>query len=364
MADKAGSIKITNAALQETPQGSIILRGVVDPGCLHLLQVAPYQREVLPLGKINDLVEAFKTGSVPDIELGMRGQRYTTRATDHFLQDDVFIIDGLQRVSAALHYMKLDASAHKPQIGAAINFSTTEDWERERFRILNAERTKLSPNILIRNLKDDSHAVNMLYNLCKDKSFVLGDRVCWSQRMSRQELLTALSLAKVVGRLHAFAGPGRSHRLNELTDGLDKIMEKIGRNTMRDNTKTLFDIVDQSWGVRRVAYKEGAAYLRTTFLSCLANIFAGHYDFWRGKDNHSLFVERDLVRKIAQFPVTDPHIVNLSSAGGKAGDLLYQMMLEHINSGKRTRRLKSRGLSLEPVSTSMPANDEEQEVAS
>ena len=38
--------------------------------------------------------------------------------------------------------------------------------------------------------------------------------------------------------------------------------------------------------------------------------------------------------------VYDPNIINLASSNGKAGDVLYQVIVNHINSGKRTRRLE------------------------
>ena len=99
----------------------IILRGVIDPQSLHLLQVADYQREVLPLAKISELVEAFMKGSVPDVDLGMRGERFFERSGSFYLQDDVFIVDGLQRVTAALHLIQM-ATGILPQLGAVVHF--------------------------------------------------------------------------------------------------------------------------------------------------------------------------------------------------------------------------------------------------
>lgn len=359
------SIKITNAALEEGPNDTIRLRGVVDSSCLHLLKSAPYQREALPLAKLGDLIEVYKTGgSVPDIELGMRGQHYVTRGDDFYLQDDVFMIDGLQRVTAAIQAMQLGCEL-PPRIGARISFSTDEKWEREQFRILNQDRTKLSPSILIRNMKETNEAVAMLYNLCKDSSFVLNGRVCWQQGMNRTELVTALTFLKVAGRLHGFTGRGRSNNQAEVASALERSMKTVGRNIMRDNLKTFFDVVEQCWGIRRVTYKQGAAHLSTTFMSCLADLFSNHYDFWKGDNETRLFVSQDLIRKLALFPiVSDPGVSNLAGSGGKAMEMLYTLLFNHINSGKRTRRLKTRGtptlVMVDPGSmNSMPGNDDE-----
>lgn len=337
------SIKVYNAALDEE-DGEIILRGVLDPDVLHLLNVDEYQREVAPLATINKLVEGFKRGSIPDIELGMRGQHCLERGGCFYLQDPVYIVDGLQRVSAAIHLLKMGGE-RKPRLGASVHFGTTEKWERERFNILNAERIRLSSNVLLRNLRHDYAVVKLLYQLTSDRAFILHDRICWSQRMRRQDLVTAMTFFKTVGALHAHIGPGRSSRYDELARGLETIMGRTGRNIFRDNARTFFDIVDQCWGIRRIAFKEGAAYMRANFLDCLASAFSRHTDFWR---ENRLFVEAPLVRKIALFPVSDPQISNLASASGKARDLLYLLMVDHINSGKRTRRLKSRN-DVEPI---------------
>ncbi len=54
-------------------------------------------------------------------------------------------------------------------------------------------------------------------------------------------------------------------------------------------------------------------YLRSAFLSALTSVLADHSTFWA---DSSLRVERNLRKKIALFPVTDPQVINLSSASG------------------------------------------------
>lgn len=330
------AVKIVKAALDETEGGEVILRGVVDPPSLTRLKSGPYQREVLPLAKISELVGAFKTGSVPDIDLGMRGHTVAEREGAFFLRDEVYIVDGLQRVTAAIHFLNQGGSPH---LGATIHFGTTEEWERNRFRILNVDRVRLSPNVLLRNLSEEIPAIETLYNLTKDKDFVMSGRVCWSQRQQRAHLLSALVFLKTVGALHSPFGPGRSHKLYELARGVQTIMDKVGKNTMRGNVATFFNIVDECWGIRNVVFKEGAVWLRGTFLWCLADVLAWHQNFWKGD---RLFVDADLVAKIKLFPVTDPNVANLSSSGGKARDILRQLLVDHINAGKRTKRLVPR----------------------
>lgn len=361
------SVKITHAALDEVEGGNIILRGVIDPASLHLLKVGDYQREVLPIVKISELVAAFKTGAVPDVDLGMRGGDVLERDDAFYLQDEVFIVDGLQRVTAGIHMMKTGEGT--PRLGAAVYFNTTEEWERNRFKILNVDRSKLSPNILMRNLRQNLPVLKLLYDLTttEKERFVLYDRVCWAQRMQRRHITTALTLAKVLGSLHAHIGPGRAHRLEEMARGLQQIFDRVGRNTFMANTIAFFNLIDECWGIRSIVFKEGSVYMRSTFLTCLALLFSRHEIFWKG---NKLCIEREISRKIASFPVSDPHVIQLASAAGTAGNLLFQYMVDHVNSGKRTKRLTRReeirravGERKLPSQSPPPANGNDQSKA-
>ncbi len=110
-------IKIINAALDELKDGEVILRGVVTPESMVNIKTGDYQREILPLTTLSDLVEVIgKGGSVPDIELGMRGERFKDKDGVFTLEDDVYVVDGLQRVSAALHVS--NTTDVKPHLGA------------------------------------------------------------------------------------------------------------------------------------------------------------------------------------------------------------------------------------------------------
>jgi shikimate 5-dehydrogenase len=63
-------------------------------------------------------------------------------------------------------------------------------------------------------------------------------------------------------------------------------------------------------------------------------------------------------------------VKDLAGAGGAARDILYGMMLEHINRGKRARRLTARSQELLPTKPAateseppIEAHDEEEAVA-
>ena len=355
-------VKLTNAAL-DTFRGvdgkeTLILRGVIDPDTLGAIQVAPYQREILSSSKIDALARALANSTVPDIELGMRGDKHRVSNADKtgevwVLLDDTFVIDGLQRTTAARHLMQKMPDA-RPRLGAVVHFDTNYDWERERFRLLNQERTKISTNVLLRNLQTDSSGIDMLVKLCADESFVLKGRVQWNQKMLRNEVISALTLCKVVGILHSRFGPGRSNGSTELASMISTTMEVVGRTTMRDNIKTFFELLDQAFGVQRIVFVDGAAHIKTTFLVTLADVLTHHKDFWRGT---RLFIDRPLRMKIEKFPINDPEVARLACSGGKAMEILYVLITDHINSGKRSKRLSVDMVGKDRVPTTSPSTE-------
>jgi hypothetical protein len=329
------SVRLTNYALDETPEG-IVLRGVLDLSTLSEILVDKYQREVIPqVGRKRSIIAAMRAGArVPDVELGMRGDHFDVEGDYICLLDPTFVVDGLQRISSA-KVVYADGTA-QPHIGATIHFDTTEDWERLRFKTLNQDRARIHTNILLRNKEAESPAIAVLLYLCKtDKTFVMNGRVCWNQQMSKGELITAVTLTKVIGRLLIHLGPTGNSEVDLLAAGLDTTMAKITKAAFRDNVKLFFDILDRMYGVKRVTYTRGAVYMRGTFLLALAKLLSNHTDFW--KDDKRLTIEPSLLRKLGSFPVTDPQVIQLASSSGKAIDMLYLLMVEHINSGKSTR---------------------------
>lgn len=340
------SVKFFNAALDETEAGDIILRGVLDPESLFMLKVGEYQREVLKRSKITELMKAVKNKTVPDIDLGMRGGDYAEMKDCVYLYDDVYVIDGLQRVTAAKELSR--TAEFVPHLGAIVHFNTTEQTERDRFRMLNTTAARLSGNILLRNMRQDHTVIEMLYNLCMDSSFVLHDRICWGQAMQRHHLFTASTFTLVVATLHGTFGPGKGGAIRDRISSFQKTMNNVGRNIMRDNVKKYFDLVDECWHIRALAFRENAPFLRQSFQLVLASVLADHTNFW---DGMKLEIDRSLRLKIAGFPITEQQIVQLSGSSGKSRILLYQILVNHINSGKRTRRLIQfkGGLSVKPV---------------
>lgn len=346
MANELKSVKLINGVLHDSPLrgGSIILRGVIDASTLKQLRFDDYQREALPLSSLRKLTKALQDNSpLPDIEVGMRGEKFITRGDEWFLSDPCFVIDGQQRVNACVNFLQLQPGANV-FLGATVHFATTKEWERERFRILNTDRIKVSPNIILRNMREDNPAIAKLYEMSNvpDDYWCLGGRISWDQNMRRGKLITALNLLKIVGRLHAHIAPGRDSRLVYLGPQLDVLMDKITPSQFRDNIKVFFDVVDEAWGVRIVQYRELSTHLHTGFLLMLAHFFSNHLDFWKGVNGYRLHVDADIKRKIAQFPLNDPGIAPLTSSAGASRHVLYGLFVKHVNSGRRTKKMQPR----------------------
>src|SRR5690606_28099902 len=135
---------------------------------------------------------------VPNIEIGVRGQNFTTDGDDYVIHSPAYIIDGWQRVGNALRLLEM--IPHQPiRLFASIHFGTDHQWERHRFTELNKNVKRISPNLHLRNMRGQNEAILTLYGLChNDPRFPLYKRVCWSQNMQRGQIMTALVLAKAV----------------------------------------------------------------------------------------------------------------------------------------------------------------------
>lgn len=347
------SIKVCNAALDVIVIDGVemlAIRGVIDPGSLEQIQVPDYQREVLSRQKVDALKAALLSGRVPDIDLGMRGTSYLERNDAFYLQDPTFVVDGLQRTTAA---QELAREGHHPSLGALIHIETNEQWERERFEALNVGQTGLSNNVTLRNMAKTYESAAIMLRLCSDKGFVLCRKVAWTQNMRRGDLTTAITYYKVVGRLHSHAGPTKGS-VRDMPRGLDKVIANIGKNIFMANVRAFYQLIDDAWGISNVAYRNQAIQLKTAFQLALAAVVSDHESFW---DGDRLVVPTHITKKLAQFPITDPSVVTLAGSAGQAGVLLQQLMINHIDSGRRTRRLVKRS-GIEPADVSDEVEDE------
>jgi hypothetical protein len=138
--------------------GNPVLRGVIDPASLSELCIdRHYQREFLSSGTRRAIIQALNRHErLPDLELGMRGENWSFGADAENpnevveLHDPVFLIDGQQRRGSILEYLERFPEEKSVRQGVCIHFSTTMEWERERFQALNLNQTRVSANVLLR----------------------------------------------------------------------------------------------------------------------------------------------------------------------------------------------------------------------
>lgn len=350
------TVRLHNAALDDEDQSpaGIILRGGLDTTSLEAIRVDDsYQRDIQSYGSQTYIRDALDKGQrLPDIELGMRGQDHQSRGNEFILKDPVYVIDGLQRISTIIEWL-LRNQGKSVNIGAVVHFNTTKAWERERFYKLNNWRKKLSQNVVLRNMRETNTAIATLYGLSfNEPKFALYERVAWEQNMRRQDLVTALTLTKLANRLHIHISTAAtktegslsytergSAKAEDVASSLKKRSDVIKLATLRYNMIEFADLLEDTWGVKNVQYKDKAHYLKGTFLHTLAKLFSDHKDFWQGD---KLFVPASLRRKIKGFNINEPFIARLTGSGGRALEELYDKLLEHVNKGKRTHHLRSR----------------------
>lgn len=338
----APHVRILNAALDDdisSPAG-LIVRGRIAPATLRFLKVDNYyQRQAEPRA---ELWAAYRDGVVtPDIDVGVRGDDYDVDGPDIIIRAPAYIIDGQQRVWNALQFMDQIAGVDV-RLGAQVHFASTREWEAHRFTDLNRFTKSIRPSIYLRNWREKHIGIATLWGLTTNEpAFVLHERVCWEQNMRRGQLINAFLLAQIASRLHAHHVGVSSYRVEKLAQAVDSCARAVKTNIFRDNVRTFFEVIDHAFGVRTIEYHRRAPHLKSTFLAMLARLFSRHLNFWDGGDNR-LVVNAEWRQTLARFPLNDPEWARLCGSGGAASEILYEMMLRRMNSGKRIHHLRPR----------------------
>lgn len=330
--------------------------GQIDPASLSDIQVPDYQREVLSARKIAALQKAMKDGErITPVDLGMRGELHSERPKGTYhLADPVYVIDGLQRITAAQGLVQ--SGVIFPSLYALIHLHTNETWELKRFTTINTGQTGLNSNILLRNLAKNNEGARVMLWITSNSKFVLCDRVSWTQNMRKGDLLRATMYYKAVGRLMSWAGPGKSGPLEMANGGIDKMIAKVGRNVFIENVRTFFTLLDETFGVLKVAYLSQAVQLKDTFLRALAGVISDYENFWEGD---RLAVPDDLKKRLATFPIDDPNVITLAGSAGQAAKILEALIVDHLNARKSTRRLRRRKSAEDLIENSNVTEGEE-----
>jgi len=338
------SIKIVNGAFQDLDDGNIVLRGVLTPESLGKLCIGAYQREKLSDARIEAIITGLEGKRPPDVELAQRSNDFTPVDGEpgaFVLPGPIYNVDGQQRVAAAIG---LNAQGKKCPVGAVVNFGTTDKWERERFRVLNQLRLRVSPNVLLRSEACAQPVMRALKELTDDSSFAMYGKVCWNQMMKRSELTTALTYFETVAQLHSRFGPGKSGAKGAMQPGKSTLSNsltgqsaKVGKQIMCDNVVVFYGLMEEWWGVKTLVYRQSATHMKGAFMLTLARVLSDHNNFWKGP---RLSVPNVLKKKIGTLPLHDTQVLAIASSQGRAAKmLLYPLIVNHLNAGRGTHKL-------------------------
>jgi hypothetical protein len=331
-------IRIEYPSLDDAPfEGNPVLRGVISRASLFDLRIdSAYQREFLSASTRRFIMDALINHErLPDIELGMRGENWSFDETGQdvvLLHDPVFIIDGQQRRGTTTEYIRENSTAPVRQ-GALIHFNTTMEWERKRFHALNLHQTRVAASVLLKNLRSTNTGIATLYGLSvAEQDFPLRGRVGWTQAQTRKDLVTAAVFTRMTLLLHGHIGSGIvGSTVHGIDNGYKRLAEIVGLPTLRQNTKTYWNSIEEIWGITSVS-RTGAAWLKSSFLMAYTNILSDHQDFWI---KNTLTIDRDYINKLKRFPINDPEIKALAGASGVAYKTLQFHLIQHLNKGRQ-----------------------------
>ena len=303
-----------------------ILRGTIDQTCFKNLNTDWYQRvggfSDHEIRELIDLCLAKK--KVEDICIGMRGERYKVDGTTYTLLDKLYIINGVQRWTAA----KL-ALMTRPdliiRLGCKIYFNTTAAKENEMFCAMNSTQQRIAPSVLIRNKYQTSPAAAAVYDVCANKKFVLFQRVGWNQKLIQGEDINGMSLAKIAGALHTRFGSVPSGRAYDVLAGLEKACEKTTQEGMKTNIIEFFRIVNDCWNLTG---KRSPA-LNQDFLIVLGKLLASYDCFW---DAESLFMPDKYMKKLMKIDVEtiQESIRTLKKSNINKKDAFFEMLRQKL----------------------------------
>ena len=354
-------VVITNPSIDEY-EGDTVIRGILSPESLENLRIDRYQREQMTPKKIANLAKAFVSKeSIPDIDISERRKDFgVDNHGNVVLSGPVYIVDGQQRRAGALKALD---EGFSPRLGAVVFLGKTKEWEKKRFLVLNLTQTRVSPSVILRNLKEENPGVrNLWYLSTTDESFFMKDRISWDQYMAKGQLLRATAFIGVAIQLHRHLIT--RNETSNACSGAERLASSVNRvfeamdcsDCLRKNITTFFKTVDNAYNIRDITYVSSAAHIKGTFLVTLAEVFSSHENFWRDKE---LVIDRRTIERLSKFNLFEPTIANLisNSSGNSVNRTLLSFIINHINHGRRSGRLKPRYLA-----AYMPEEDLEEEV--
>lgn len=316
--------------------------GIIDPKSLSYLKCDndeqdphSYQRVVLDKSKRReDIRRGFQQGSLPEVTLSMRGLSIVTYNDSVMLEDDVFIVDGQQRISVALEMLQEDPLV-AIEVRAVVYLNSDRGFERKLFEDLNTKQTRVGQGLLIKNARVDSPLIDTIVRMTNAPEFTLRGRVSWATGSSRREdLLLGVNVLGATLLLHRHLGvqvmAGDHEQVMQIVKGA---AEHIEPERMVANTLIFFEAYIKAFQIQDVKYRDRVSFLRPTFLKALATFFDRHENFWNGR---RLVIGQSTIERLGRFSWKDHSVDELSKTSGKSAVRdLVRLMVQHFEETKR-----------------------------
>jgi hypothetical protein len=336
-------IKLRHGLVLPPVHERVVIRGELEPETLLGLQYDWYQRGKVNAKKIREMMDGIEKSAenFPDLTIGMRGVAHDITNSEVILHDPTYIIDGLQRWTASVMLMEKGVL---PYMGCKVFLASDIDFELRMFRDLNSKRTSMSASVLLRNEKEYSRVAATLWGLARDPRFALCNRVAWDQQVDKTlngHLMRGVTLLDVVFILHSHVPTVTFQRgpVVKRLYALEKYIDAVGLQQVRENLTTFFDVVDEAWGIRNSQIKYNETFLTPGWLQTLAKLFSDHREFWRDTE---LSVSASLMRDLKRIRWTDQNLEMMARGNATAQEHLKSAFLDIINKGKSTGRLIDR----------------------
>lgn len=318
-------VMLLDALRTTAPNGKGLLLGVLDTSTLDNVLDDEYQRERLPVTSVDGWKKALQAGEVPPLVMGVRGDRWGRQGNKWVLHDPAYVIDGLQRLTAARSIM---AEGVPPFLLTAIHLGTNPRYERELFLRLNSTQRKVGANVLLRNVREREPSVAVLFSYSHFEQSPLNNRVTWAQVARKSDLMTAVMLLRVASAVHAHFGPTQYTRVQDMLNGLDGVVNDMGAEQFSQNIIALFEMFDSLWKIGELKDKRHSLHLKLCWMLSVCRLLAQHQNFW---DGHKLVIPDWAQRKLGNYKVDDPLMEGTIKTFGRASDVLVASFVDHLN---------------------------------
>lgn len=328
-----------------------VLSGYFQPSQYESVFVPNYQRDVL-LGtrtKQAELIEAMTSSQgIPDgIILCLRSTSVEVTAgqlngaRDFRLTGPLALLDGLQRIAAALKAKQKGLGDQLRSLKVIVYIDTDEQLERKIFDQFNHGHTQVGSQVRMRNYLVTSPAASAIWalvdptktrtpvELARAQKFPLFGRVQCDQNKGPNDLITLKMMLEMATAVHGCA----EKSVPETIDDISILAVEYGQKTFVRNVETFFRFANECFPFEG----EGSRpqHTRRHLLRALALLLAHHEDFWNSRNTLLLEIPAPIKRKLAGIDWT--FIEKELRGGQQVPTHLENLFVRRLNAGKRSR---------------------------